>query len=195
MHRAGVEVLDNLSAGRYDATVSGLPVTEAFVTGAACLGVLPIAVLTAQHLPAQFISDWTREFIDTSLQAAEGQLAGTPHHNDQPTRIATLKVHAGQIRATYTRDVAMAARLAGANEKQMREWRVFGALFGALRQIVDDQKKKARESRAGSRHTKSICDQLAVLIDSLVPPGEYKNLIHWMLIVSVAETQTDTETA
>lgn len=243
----GAEVFDDLSDGQYNPAIAGLSASEALVASTACLAVVPIAFLAEQPLPPRFVSGWTREFLDSSLRAAEGQLTDVASDTAAPTWTNVMQMYAGKSGSPYARDSVMAARMAGVHTSQLRGWRAFGQLFGVLRQLVNDQAAKSPEadedlingtstlllahvaetittaidsdifaslrlqarqnptarvrlneilrdpnmSSTYNRRIRSIHAQLSALLDSLAPRSEHRDLLQWMLNVSVRDSQVE----
>ncbi|MDQ0808372.1 hypothetical protein QFZ63_000086 [Streptomyces sp. B3I7] len=135
----GAEIFDDLADGEYDAKESGPSPSQASVGSAACLTAIPLDLLDHQMVPDCFRAAWASEMIDSSLRAAEGQLADLSSLTAPPSWAAVMKSYAGKTGAPYARDAAMTAQLAGVDDEAVRGWRNFGRLFGVLRQLTNDR--------------------------------------------------------
>ncbi|WP_265565467.1 polyprenyl synthase [Streptomyces hygroscopicus] len=142
----GAEVFDDLADGQYDAVATGVPAAQASIASAACLALVPLTVLDQQALPRHLKSSWVRECVDSSLQAAEGQLADVSSASGFPSWATAMRTYADKCGAPYARDAAMAAQLAGASDELLRGWRAFGRLFGVLRQLANDRSAESAET-------------------------------------------------
>ncbi|MET7609201.1 hypothetical protein ABZS96_44115 [Streptomyces avermitilis] len=142
----GAEVFDDLSDGQYDATATGLSAARAGVASAACLSLVPLAVLDRADLPPRLKSHWAHEFVDSSLRAAEGQLSDVSSLEDPISWTRAMRSYAGKSGAPYGRDAAMTALLAGAADESIYGWRVFGTMFGVMRQLANDRAADSAET-------------------------------------------------
>ncbi|MDX3238309.1 polyprenyl synthetase family protein [Streptomyces sp. ME03-5709C] len=135
----GAEVFDDLADGEFDAAGTGLSGAQASIASASCLTLLPQALIAQQGLSARLTSEWTREFADASLSAAEGQLNDVSAGTGTISWSAVMRIYAGKSGVPYGRDAAMVAMLAHADDAAVRGWRAFGRLFGVLRQLANDR--------------------------------------------------------
>ncbi|MEV0185817.1 polyprenyl synthase [Streptomyces sp. NPDC050625] len=142
----GAEVFDDLADGQYNAASTGLSTAQASIASAACLALVPLTVLDQYALPPHLRSSWGRECVDSSLHAAEGQLADVSAESGFPSWATVMRTYAGKSGAPYARDAVMAAQLAGAGEELLRGWRAFGRLFGVVRQLANDRAAESAET-------------------------------------------------
>ncbi|MEU3855302.1 polyprenyl synthetase family protein [Streptomyces sp. NPDC029554] len=240
----GAEVFDDLADGQYDSTTGAMTAAQASVGSAACLTAVPLSVLDHELIPSHLKESWTREMVDSALDAAEGQLADLSTGATPISWSAVMKSYAGKSGAPYGRDAAMTAQLAGVDDEAIRGWRNFGRLFGVLRQLANDRNSQsagvdvdltngtrtallahAVETLAGTgeanrlamlhrRAQQDVAAQdelreyledtgishsynsrvhtmfrrLCALLDHLAPPSDDKNLMRWMLEISVEDS-------
>ncbi|TRO55449.1 polyprenyl synthetase family protein [Streptomyces sp. IB201691-2A2] len=135
----GVEVFDDLSDGHNKAIADENNSAQIAVASAACIVAIPLAILNEKMPQTGLATGWEREFVSSSMSAAEGQLADINPSVDAPTWATVMKIYAAKSGSPYARDAAIASRLAGADDKQERGWRAFGKLFGVLRQLANDR--------------------------------------------------------
>ncbi|WP_328760383.1 polyprenyl synthetase family protein [Streptomyces sp. NBC_00271] len=135
----GAEVFDDLADGQYDDAATGVSAAQAAVGSAACVGVIPLAVLDHWELSPSLRTHWSRELVKSSLHAAEGQLSDVSSASAALSWATVMRGYAGKCGAPYARDAAMAAHLAGASDEMVRGWRAFGQLFGVMRQLANDR--------------------------------------------------------
>jgi Polyprenyl synthetase len=135
----GAEVCDDLADGDYDADAVGLSPGQAGTAAAACLAVVPQLIIEHMGLPGPLRARWTEEFAHGSAGAAEGQISDLEDASQEASWAAVMRIYAGKSGAPYGRDTAMTAMLAGANDVSVHGWRVFGRLFGVLRQMANDR--------------------------------------------------------
>ncbi|MET8771594.1 class 1 isoprenoid biosynthesis enzyme [Streptomyces sp. NPDC004658] len=135
---AGAETLDDLMDGHFNGPAAGMSHSTAMVAATACLTLLPQAIIRTQGYPAPLAVAMTSELVGTSLQCAAGQL-----DDIDTARPVTWKQvmcnYAGKTGAPYARDAALVAHVAGLPADGIRAWRVFGSLFGVLRQLANDR--------------------------------------------------------
>ncbi|MFJ4633681.1 polyprenyl synthetase family protein [Streptomyces sp. NPDC088847] len=142
----GAEAFDDLADGQYDAESTGISAGQAAVASAACLGIIPLTVLDETRTANAIGSRWVQEFVETSLQAAEGQLNDVTPASGPISWENVMQTYAGKNGAAYARDAAMAAYVAGADRSVADGWRTFGRLFGVLRQLVNDRSAVSAQS-------------------------------------------------
>jgi hypothetical protein len=136
---AGAETFDDLTDRSFDADALGLSRTEALLTSTACITLLPLAILRGHDLPSALELGLSRELTDTSLHAANGQLDDVSGSSDSPLWPRVVRSYVGKSGAPYGRDLAMTALLNGEGSGEVRAWRLFGQLFGMLRQMTNDR--------------------------------------------------------
>ena len=136
---AGAETFDDLTDRSFDADALGLSRTEALLTSTACITLLPLAILRRQYLPPALELGLSHELTDTSLHAANGQLDDVSGSSDSPLWRRVVRSYVGKSGAPYGRDLAMTALLNGEGPGEVRAWRLFGQLFGILRQMANDR--------------------------------------------------------
>jgi hypothetical protein len=142
----GAETYDDVADGEFDAGAVGMSVAEAATVSAACVGVVPLAVYGTSRFPDSFTVEWAREYVASTLEAADGQIADIASASGPLTWPVVMRIYVGKTGAAYGRDAALAARLAGADDEAVRGWRAFGRVFGVLRQLVNDGKAESAES-------------------------------------------------
>ncbi|MFI6779849.1 hypothetical protein [Micromonospora sp. NPDC050276] len=134
---AGAETLDDAMDGQLNVGAFGLPVSAITVASIACLTVLPQEIVRLRAGNATLERMWAYELTLTNLKSAGGQLS------DVTPGVATWKSvmtsYVGKSGAAYGRDTAMVAQLAGLDPGQQNAWRLFGRLFGVLRQLANDR--------------------------------------------------------
>ncbi|MFC4504826.1 MULTISPECIES: polyprenyl synthase [Streptomyces] len=136
---AGAQALDDLADGVGE--VAGEVVTpdgKAVLLAMACGTLVPFAVIDRQPLPPEITESWRRTLLGTSIQATAGQLADLASFDSPCTWAQVIRSYRGKTGAPYGRDAVMAARLSTDDPVTLRAWRVFGELFGLLRQVAND---------------------------------------------------------
>lgn len=141
----GAEVFDDLTDGEFDTPEVGLSAAQAAVASTACLGPLPQILIEHSCFPEDVRTAWAREFAVGSLNAAEGQLKDLTDGLHDAAWANTMRIYASKSGAPYGRDAAMTAVLAGAETDAVSGWRIFGRLFGVLRQMVNDRAAASAE--------------------------------------------------
>ncbi|MEU4097198.1 polyprenyl synthetase family protein [Streptomyces sp. NPDC026673] len=136
---AGAETFDDLADADFDEDGAGLSNAQAGIASAACLSVVPQMIIERQSLPDRLKAAWTWEFNAGSVAAAEGQFRDVSAAEEPGSWAATMRIYARKSGAPYGRDAAMTAMLAGADDEGIRGWRMFGLLFGVLRQMANDR--------------------------------------------------------
>jgi heptaprenyl diphosphate synthase len=111
------------------------------------------AIATGCHLPARLfaaaqVADTTRAHLAAEVSRAwldgiSGQLMDYTVRPADATPEAVLDSYRGKTGAPYGMASALAARLAGADDRRTDGWRDVGRQFGVLRQIVNDRKDLA----------------------------------------------------
>ena len=144
---AGVETLDDITDGEFDAARMGMPAAQAMVASTACLSLIPQKAAQF-YATARLAAAWARELTDSSLRCADGQLRDLVPANGTVSWQQAMRAYAGKTGAPYGRDAAMAALTAGLPDDQVRGWRSFGALFGVLRQLANDRRGDGRADDA-----------------------------------------------
>jgi geranylgeranyl pyrophosphate synthase len=134
----GAQLLDDLADGTPDRAGAGLSAGEAVLVGMACGTLLPLAIVDRQPLPEDVRRDWRASLIATSLHATAGQLDDLAGAREEPGWATVMARYRGKTGAPYGRDATMAARLSTSDDSVLRAWRVFGELFGVLRQLAND---------------------------------------------------------
>jgi geranylgeranyl pyrophosphate synthase len=142
---AGVEVLDDVMDGEFDALTAGLTTAEATIASTACITLLPQDVVSRQGLPAALEAAWTREMTRAALRSAGGQLDDVAAAEGVFSWRRVMVGYSGKSGSAYARDAVMAAGLAGAGPEQLRGWRAFGRMFGVLRQLANDRAPRTAE--------------------------------------------------
>jgi hypothetical protein len=137
---AGADTFDDLTDGQFDSAVTGLSPVRAAVACTACITLLPQAIVERQGFPDNIEADLSRILLTGSLHAANGQLEDllVPKAKTA-TWERVLRSYVCKSGAPYARDMAFAARLAGADPARLARWRAFGRLFGVLRQLANDR--------------------------------------------------------
>ncbi|MFI5998781.1 polyprenyl synthase [Streptomyces sp. NPDC051362] len=141
----GAEIFDDLVDGDFDPGEVGLSDAQAGIASAACLMLVPQAMIEQQDLPDRLKAAWSQEFAVGSLSAAEGQLDDVSAGTGALSWAAVMRIYAGKSGAPYGRDAAMTAMLANVDEAAVRGWRAFGRLFGVLRQLANDRASATTE--------------------------------------------------
>jgi geranylgeranyl pyrophosphate synthase len=145
---AGVETLDDITDGEFDAARMGMPAAQAIVACTACLSLIPQKAAQLYAPSARLAAAWVREFTDSSLRCADGQLRDLAPGGGAVFWEQAMRAYAGKTGAPYARDAAMTALTAGLPDGQVRGWRSFGALFGVLRQLANDRRGDGRADDA-----------------------------------------------
>ncbi|WP_329460625.1 polyprenyl synthase [Streptomyces sp. NBC_01497] len=135
----GAESFDDLTDGDFDPEQVGLSSAQASISSAACLTLVPQLLIEHLDVPAKLRAAWAREFVTSSLRSAEGQLDDVSASPNAITWSTTMRIYAGKSGAPYGRDAAMTAMLARVGNQAIEGWRVFGKLFGILRQMANDR--------------------------------------------------------
>ncbi|WP_431955161.1 hypothetical protein [Actinacidiphila sp. bgisy167] len=136
---AGAEALDDVMDGEFDTSATGLTTAAATIAGTACLTLIPQDIVNRAELPSSLETVWTRELTRTGLRSAGSQLDDARSTEGDCTWKRSMVTYVGKSGSPYARDCVMAAALGGANTEQLRRWRAFGHLFGALRQLTNDR--------------------------------------------------------
>ncbi|MEU9318284.1 polyprenyl synthetase family protein [Streptomyces sp. NPDC048295] len=135
----GAEVFDDVADGDFDPASVGLSGTQASIASVACMTLIPEASIEQLALPAVLRSRWLQEFTACQFDAAQGQLGDVSADAGASSWATVMRIYAGKTGAPYGRDAAMAAMLSDATDDAIRGWRVFGRLFGVLRQLANDR--------------------------------------------------------
>ncbi|MFD9286155.1 hypothetical protein ACFWD7_55085 [Streptomyces mirabilis] len=134
----GAEVFDDLTDGKFNTAEVGLSRSQAVVVSAACLSAVPSMIIKQLDVEIDFKAACEWEYADSTLAAAGSQLDDVSN-GEIRSWSDVMRIYAGKSGAPYERDVALAALSAGAEGGRIRGWRVFGRLFGVLRQLANDR--------------------------------------------------------
>ncbi|MFD8477997.1 polyprenyl synthase [Kitasatospora sp. NPDC059673] len=149
---AAAEALDDLA----DAPTPegpGASTARTTLAALACGSVLPHWVVDRQPVAPDVRLDWERDLLRGALDALDGQLADLAAPVDAPpTWRPVMACYRGKSGAAYGRDAVMAARLATDRPDLLHSCRVFGELFGVLRQVANDAAPDS-EDLANGTHT------------------------------------------
>ncbi|MGW0576958.1 polyprenyl synthetase family protein [Streptomyces sp. NPDC002920] len=171
---AGAEILDDVMDGQFDPRTAGLSAAAVTVASTACLTLLPQEIIVRQRFPDELKAAFGRELNRATIESADGQLADVAQDTTSDFWKRTMTGYAGKTGAAYGRDAAMAAMLAGRTEQEVRGWRVFGRLFGVLRQTANDRAPATAEQDADlANGTPTLL--LAYALETL-PPAEAEEL-------------------
>ncbi|MFI1036031.1 polyprenyl synthetase family protein [Streptomyces sp. NPDC020951] len=175
---AGAETLDDLLDEQFDTGSAAMTRAAATVAGAACITLLPQAVVAEHGYAKDLETLLTRELTQGALHAADGQLADLSESSrDSFSWKQVMTSYVGKTGAAYGRDAAMAAHLAGASASESRGWRTLGRLFGVLRQTANDRAYPTAEQDADLRNgTRTLL--LAYALES-AEPYEAETLVKW----------------
>ncbi|MFJ3671081.1 polyprenyl synthase [Streptomyces sp. NPDC090106] len=134
----GAEVFDDLNDGKQPPEGPALSRSQATVVSTACLTALPSLIIKKLDVPEDLKRAWEQEYAESTLAAAESQFDDVSRREIRSWS-DVMKIYAGKSGAPYGRDTALAAQSAGADESTTHSWRVFGRLFGVLRQLANDR--------------------------------------------------------
>ncbi|MFJ9007909.1 polyprenyl synthase [Streptomyces canus] len=166
---AGAEALDDLMDGEFDARGVGMTASQTMVAATVCLTLLPQTLIGRIGLGAERERFWTRELTASGMRCAGGQLDDVDSSGVLSWR-RVMVGYAGKTGAPYARDAVLSATLAGAGagSEELRGWRVFGELFGVLRQLANDRAAStAREDADLANGTWTLL--LAYAAETLTP--------------------------
>ncbi|PWK85530.1 hypothetical protein C8D88_106158 [Lentzea atacamensis] len=109
---------------------------ESDAAGAQCGAVLAMRHLKSVRAPDNCMLGWFDEIARSTTSAIETRLAEHGRTGSDISRKAVLANNLGIAGAAYARDAAMATHLTDGDA--IDEWRRFGALYGAMRQLHAD---------------------------------------------------------
>ncbi len=166
---AGAETFDDLTDGKFDSETAGIPLTSATIASIACMSLLPQAIISRHGFPEPLERALLSELVSTSLDAASGQLADLSPSVDGYSWKQSMRGYVGKCGAPYARDLAMTGLIAGTDTEHMVGLRLFGKLFGVLRQLANDRAEvdpAEDEDLANGVHTLLIAHAATVLPDA-----------------------------
>lgn len=131
--------LDDLSDGHGAGIPDGLGADAALLASVLSGQALPIRVVRAQPVPDAVRDALTGEIVNCWIDAVEGQLRDLRGDLDNASRDAVVAACRGKSGAPFGMITAMAATLSGAGSERTELWREFGAVFGILWQLFNDQ--------------------------------------------------------
>ncbi|WP_405895743.1 polyprenyl synthetase family protein [Streptomyces sp. NBC_00104] len=131
--------LDDLADGHGTHTPDGLGTDEALLASVLSGQALPIRVVQAQSVPDAVRNALTGEIVNCWIDAVEGQLRDLRGDMENASRDAVVAAYRGKSGAPFGMITAMAAILCGAGTERTEQWREFGAVFGILWQLFNDQ--------------------------------------------------------
>jgi isopentenyl-diphosphate delta-isomerase len=110
---------------------------EAVMASVVCASTLPLKILAAD-LPHDRLPAVLGEFFDAWVMSNDGQLLDLANRLGGD-REAVLKSYLHKNGAAYGMACAATARLAGADDQRVQQWRSFGCSLGLLGQFRNDQ--------------------------------------------------------
>jgi hypothetical protein len=131
--------LDDLADGHGAHTPDGLGTDEALLASVLSGQALPIRVVQAQSVPDAVRNALTGEIVNCWIDAVEGQLRDLRGDMENASRDTVVAAYRGKSGAPFGMITAMAAILSGADTERTERWREFGAAFGVLWQLFNDQ--------------------------------------------------------
>ncbi|OIK05226.1 polyprenyl synthetase family protein [Streptomyces monashensis] len=100
---------------------------------------LPLLIVQTLRVPGPIRAALSAEVARCWVAAAEGQLRDIEGEAVTATRSSVRNTYLGKSGAPFAMITAMAARLAGAEERRVAGWRSFGEVFGLIWQLFNDQ--------------------------------------------------------
>ncbi|MFD9121078.1 polyprenyl synthetase family protein [Streptomyces bottropensis] len=131
--------LDDLADSHHGRPPAGLGTDEALLAAVLAGQALPLRIVQAQPLPHAVRNALAAEIVDCSIAAVEGQLRDLRGDLEKASPEAVVAVYRGKSGVPFGMITAMAAILSGADTERTERWREFGAAFGVLWQLFNDQ--------------------------------------------------------
>ncbi|MFF3290686.1 hypothetical protein [Streptomyces sp. NPDC003023] len=159
--------LDDVADGNSSIVAGGaMSASEALLASVVTGHVLPLRVLRSLPAPEAVRGALTDEALACAAAAAEGQLADVRGDAAGATRGSVLAAYRGKSSAPFAMITAMAATLAGADARRTGLWRDFGAVFGILWQLFNDQ-----EDMVSGRHEDLLNGTVTYLVACALDGG------------------------